>query len=46
MDEAGALASQFGIVSIPTLILLEGGEVKATAVGFRPKADLEKLLGL
>ena len=46
VDEAGELAKQFGIVSIPTLILLEGGIVKATAVGFRPKADLEKVLGL
>ena len=46
VDEAGELAKQFGIVSIPTLILLEGGVVKATAVGFRPKADLEKVLGL
>ena len=46
VDEAGSLAAQFGITSIPTLILLEKGEVKATVVGFRPKADIEKLLGL
>lgn len=46
VDEAGALASQFGITSIPTLIVMDGGAVKATAVGYRPKADIEKLLGL
>lgn len=46
VDEAGSLAAQFGITSIPTLILMENGEVKATVVGFRPKADIEKLLGL
>ena len=46
VDEAGSLAAQFGITSIPTLILLEKGEAKATVVGFRPKADIEKLLGL
>ena len=46
VDKEMALAMQFGITSIPTLILLEKGEVKATVVGFRPKADIEKLLGL
>ncbi len=46
VDEAGVLASRFGITSIPTLILLENGQEKATVVGFRPKADIEKLLGL
>ena len=46
VDEAGSLAAQFGITSIPTLILLENGQPKATVVGFRPKADIEKLLGL
>ena len=46
VDEEPALAAQFGITSIPTLLLLEKGEVKATVIGFRPKADIEKLLGL
>lgn len=46
VDEAGSLASKFGITSIPTLILMEDGQAKATVVGFRPKADIEKLLGL
>lgn len=46
VDEDGALASQFGIVSIPTLILMENGQPVKTLVGFRPKADLLKQLGL
>ena len=46
VDEEPALASQFGIVSIPTLLLVEGGEVIATQVGYMPKAELEKFLGV
>lgn len=46
VDENMELASQFGISSIPTLVVMEGGEVKATAVGFRPKASILALLGL
>ena len=40
------LAIQFGVSSIPTLIVMKGGAVAATAVGYRPKADIEKLLDL
>ena len=44
VDEEMALAAKFGIVSIPTLILMEKGEAVQTAVGYRPKADILKLL--
>ena len=44
VDEQGALASSFGIVSIPTLVVMRGGRVAATAVGYRPKADILKIL--
>ena len=44
VDEEMALASQFGIVSIPTLIVMENGKAIAKAVGYRPKADLLKLI--
>ena len=44
VDEEMALASQFGIVSIPTLIVMEKGKAVAKAVGYRPKADLLKLI--
>ncbi len=43
VDEQPELASQFGVMSIPTLLVLENGKVKNTAVGARPK---EFILGL
>ena len=46
VDDDGALAARFGITSIPTLILMEKGEAVKTLVGFRPKADILKNLGL
>ena len=44
VDDEMALAAQFGIVSIPTLIVMENGKAVETAVGYRPKADILKLL--
>jgi len=46
IDEEPELASRFGIMSIPTMILFEGGEPKAAALGAQPKRMLEKSLGL
>jgi thioredoxin 1 len=44
VDEAGELAAQYRITSIPALIVFKGGEVKAQVVGARPKKELQKLL--
>ena len=44
VDDEMALAAQFGIVSIPTLIVMENGKAVQTAVGYRPKADILALL--
>ena len=44
VDQEMELAVQFGITSIPTLILIKNGEAAATLVGYRPKADILKLL--
>ena len=44
VDEEMALAAQFGIVSIPTLVVMENGKAVNTAVGYRPKDDILKLL--
>lgn len=44
VDEQEALAVQFRIVSIPTLVLIKEGQVVSTAVGLRPKAELEAML--
>ena len=46
VDEAMAIAGKFGIQSIPTLILFENGQVKATRLGYMPKAQLLSFLQL
>ena len=40
IDEEMDLAMKFKVTSIPTLALVENGQVKATSVGFRPKEDV------
>ena len=42
VDSNQELASQFGIRSIPTLLLFKGGAVKEQIVGAVGKKDLEK----
>ena len=44
VDEEMELAVQFGIVSIPTLVVMENGQMVNKAVGYAPKAELLKLL--
>ena len=44
VDQEIELAMQFRIASIPTLVLVKDGEVAATLVGYRPKADILKML--
>ena len=44
VDEEMELAVRFGVVSIPTLVVLEKGEVVNKSVGYAPKAELLKLL--
>ena len=46
VDDEMELAASFGVASIPTVVLVKGGKVAATSVGYRPKADLEKMLDL
>ena len=46
IDEQPELAQRFGVASIPTMILFEGGEPTKAAVGAQPKASLERQLGL
>lgn len=43
-DENPRIASQFGIRSIPTLLVFKEGAVVGQIVGFRPKSDLQKRL--
>lgn len=44
VDDDGELAAKFGIVSIPTLIVIKNGEVANKVVGALPKADILALL--
>jgi len=44
VDDNPQVASQFGVMSIPTLILFKDGKPSSTIVGFRPKAELKKSL--
>lgn len=44
VDEQEELARQFGITSIPTLIVLKGGEIANQVTGARPKAAILALL--
>ena len=46
VDTEPELAKKFGIVSIPTLVLVDGGKETARVMGYRPKADILKKLGL
>ncbi len=46
VDEAPEIASSYGVMSIPTIALFRGGQLVARVVGARPKAAIEKGLGL
>ena len=46
VDEETDLAAAFGIVSIPTLVVLKGGKVVSRATGFRSEADIAAMLGV
>ena len=45
VDEQPDLAAQFGVMSIPTLLVFEQGKLVRQAVGARPKAGVLALLG-
>lgn len=44
VDEENALAMEFGVSSIPTLVVLRSGEVLDQAIGYLPKEDILKLI--
>ena len=44
VDEEPGLAQRFGVMSIPTLIVLKDGKVVEQAVGARGKADVAAML--
>ena len=44
IDENPELASQFGIMSIPTLVVMENGKIANQAVGARSKSAILAML--
>ena len=44
VDEQPELAAQFGVMSIPTLVVMKGGKVVNKMVGARPKAQILDML--
>ena len=44
IDENPVMASRYGVLSIPTVILFEGGEAKQTVLGARPRSHYEQAL--
>jgi|SRR6056297_476601 len=46
VDENQQTASRYGIMSIPTMLVMEDGKVKDKLVGYMPKNKLVNKLGL
>ena len=44
VDEQPELAVKFGVMSIPTLVVMKNGEIAAKKIGVQSKADLLKML--
>lgn len=44
VDQNENIASKYGIMSIPTLLLFEDGNLKETLVGFKSKEELISIL--
>lgn len=44
VDENQDLAMEYGIMSIPTLVVIENGKAVKTLVGFRSKQELKEIL--
>ena len=45
VDDAPALAEKYGVMSIPTVLVIKNGNEVARLVGVRPKADILKAIG-
>ena len=44
VDENPELAKRFRVMSIPTLVVMEKGEIKNRSTGYRPKEEILELL--
>lgn len=46
VDEQGALAEKFNIMTIPTLLVFKDGKVINTSVGVKPKSEILEMLSI
>ena len=44
VDEEGELSIRYGVMSIPTLLIFQNGDVVTTAIGYRKKDEILDLL--
>ena len=45
VDEVSDLAARYNVVSIPTMLYIEKGEVVRSRLGFAPKPQIEQFIG-
>lgn len=45
IDQSPEVAQRYGVMSVPTLIVFEGGQVKQKAVGVQPKPNILAMIG-
>lgn len=45
VDDNEDLAQQYGVMSIPCIVLFDGGKEVNRVVGFRSREELEKMIG-
>ena len=45
VDDAEDVSKEYGIMSIPTVLIFENGELKDKSVGFKSKEELKQLIG-
>jgi thioredoxin 1 len=46
IDEQPKLAEQYGVMSIPTLLVMKDGKVQNTSVGYKSKDAIKNMLGI
>lgn len=44
VDQLGSVAAQYGIASIPTLVVFKSGDLKEKSVGLNTKANLSEMV--
>lgn len=44
VDEEPALAMQYGVVSIPMVVILKGGKIAGSTIGYRNKAQMDAFI--